>query len=164
MRIRSRLGRSGFMAMTPTAGSRMRISSQNRGVWTHGDLIEFTPQGGARLHGRSDGVLNIRGIRVGPAEIYRILQDIPEVVEAMAVEQQAGEELGGARMVLLVVLRKGVMLDDRLAARIRSELARRGSNAMQPARIVQVDELPVTHNGKRSGGSSSRCGEWPAHK
>jgi acetoacetyl-CoA synthetase len=124
--------------------------SQNRDVWTHGDLIEFTPQGGARLHGRSDGVLNIRGIRVGPAEIYRILQDIPEVVEAMAVEQQAEEELGGSRMVLLVVLRKGIVLDDRLAARIRSELARRGSNALQPARIAQVDELPVTHSGKRS--------------
>jgi len=124
--------------------------SQNRGVWTHGDLIEFTPEGGARLHGRSDGVLNIRGIRVGPAEIYRILQEITEVVEAMAVEQQAEEELGGARMVLLVVLRKGVVLDDRLAARIRSEIARRGSNALQPARIAQVDELPVTHSGKRS--------------
>ena len=124
--------------------------SQNHGVWTHGDLIEFTPQGGARLHGRSDGVLNIRGVRVGPAEIYRIMQDITEVVEAMAVEQQAEEELGGARMVLLVVLRKGLVLDHRLASRIRSELARRGSNALQPAKIAQVDELPVTHSGKRS--------------
>jgi acetoacetyl-CoA synthetase len=124
--------------------------TQNRGVWTHGDLIEFTPEGGARLHGRSDGVLNISGIRVGPAEIYRILQDISEVAEAMAVEQQAEDELGGARMVLLVVLRTGVVLDDRLAARIRSELARRGSNVLQPARIAQVDELPVTHSGKRS--------------
>jgi acetoacetyl-CoA synthetase len=124
--------------------------SQNPGVWTHGDLIEFTPQGGARLHGRSDGVLNIRGIRVGPAEIYRILQDISEVAEAMAVEQQADEEIGGARMVLLVVLREGVVLDDPLVERIRSELARRGSKALQPARIAQVGELPVTHSGKRS--------------
>ena len=124
--------------------------SQNRGVWTHGDLIEFTPEGGARLHGRSDGVLNIRGVRVGPAEIYRIVQDITEVVGAMAVEQQAEEELSGARMVLLVVLRKGVVLDDRVAARIRSELARRGSKDMQPAKIAQVDELPVTHSGKQS--------------
>lgn len=123
---------------------------QNPGVWTHGDLIEFTPQGGARLHGRSDGVLNIRGIRVGPAEIYRILQEMPEVVEAMAVEQQVEEELGGARMVLLVVLHKGVVLDDRLAARIRSKLARRGSIALEPAKIAQIGELPVTHNGKRS--------------
>ena len=124
--------------------------SQNPGVWTHGDLIEFTPVGGARLHGRSDGVLNIRGIRVGPAEIYRILQDVTEVAESMAVEQYADDELGEARMVLLVVLRKGVLLDSRLEGRIRSELAARGSSGFQPARIAQVDALPVTHSGKRS--------------
>jgi len=88
---------------------------QNPGVWTHGDLIEFTAAGGARLHGRSDGVLNVHGIRVGPAEIYRILHDIAEVVEAMAVEQKADDEPGGSRMVLLVVLRRGTVLDDALA-------------------------------------------------
>ena len=124
--------------------------SQNPGVWTHGDLIEFTPEGGARLHGRSDGILNIRGIRVGPAEIYRILQSIVEVAEAMAVEQYAEDEPGGARLVLLVVLRGGAMLDRALEARIRSELARRGSAVFVPARIAQVEELPATHSGKRS--------------
>lgn len=124
--------------------------SQNPGVWTHGDLIEFTSEGGARLHGRSDGVLNIRGVRVGPAEIYRILQHVPEVAEAMAVEQYAPGELGRARMILFVVLRKGFTLDDRIAARIRSELVRRGSTTLLPARIAQIEELPVTHNGKRS--------------
>jgi acetoacetyl-CoA synthetase len=124
--------------------------SQNPGVWTHGDLIEFTPQGGARLHGRSDGILNIRGIRVGPAEIYRILQGIVEVAEAMALEQYAEDEPGGTRLVLLVVLRGGIALDRSLEARIRSELARRGSMVFVPARIAQVEELPVTHSGKRS--------------
>lgn len=133
-------------------GSRFHSAyfSQNPGVWTHGDLIEFTSEGGARLHGRSDGVLNIRGLRVGPAEIYRILKDVPEVAEAMAVEQRAPDELGGTRMILLVVLRKGFILDDHIAAKIRSELVRRGSTAFLPARIAQVEELPVTHNGKRS--------------
>jgi len=124
--------------------------SQNPGVWTHGDLIEFTPEGGARLHGRSDGILNIRGIRVGPAEIYRILQGIVEVAEAMAVEQYVEDEPGGTRLVLLVVLRGGAVLDRSLEARIRSELARRGSVVFVPARIAQVEELPVTHSGKRS--------------
>src|SRR3989442_43291 len=114
------------------------------------DLIELMPSGGARSHGRSDGVLNIRGVRVGPAEIYTILQSIGDVVEAMAVEQQAEDEPGGARLILLVVLRSGVTLDDALSASIRSELANRGSAALVPARIVQVDELPMTHNGKRS--------------
>jgi acetoacetyl-CoA synthetase len=124
--------------------------SQNPGVWTHGDLIAFTPAGGARLHGRSDGVLNVHGIRVGPAEVYRILQDIDEVVEAMAVEQNAEDEPDGSRMVLLVVLRRGAVLDDALAVRIRSELAQRGSAALVPARIAQVSALPITHSGKRS--------------
>jgi acetoacetyl-CoA synthetase len=111
--------------------------SQHDGVWTHGDLIEFTAQGGAVLHGRSDGVINIRGVRIGPAEIYRILQDHPAVVEAMAVEQQAEDEPGGARLVLLVVLRR--QLDGPLVASIRRMLATRGSSAMVPTRILQVD-------------------------
>jgi acetoacetyl-CoA synthetase len=124
--------------------------SQNPGVWTHGDLIEFTVTGGARIHGRSDGVLKVHGIRVGPAEIYRILHDIEEVVEAMAVEQRMKDGPGGSRMVLLVVLRSGVVLDDALVVRIRSMLAQRGSAALVPARIAQVNALPITHSGKRS--------------
>jgi acetoacetyl-CoA synthetase len=123
--------------------------AQNPGFWTHGDLIEATPHGGWRLHGRSDGVLNVRGIRIGTAEIYRILGDIEEILEAMAVAQQAEEE-GGTRMVLLIVLRERLMLDNMLAKHIRSELARCGSPAFVPARIAQVEALPVTFNGKRS--------------
>ena len=68
----------------------------------------------------------------------------------MAVEQQAEEEPGGTRMVLLVVLREGLALDDTLTKHIRSELARCGSAAFVPARIAQVEALPVTFNGKRS--------------
>jgi acetoacetyl-CoA synthetase len=124
--------------------------AQNPGFWTHGDLIEATPQGGWRLHGRSDGVLNVRGIRIGTAEIYRILADIEEIREAMAVEQRAEQEPGGSRMVLLVVLREDLVLDNTLAKHIRSELARCGSPAFVPARIAQVAALPVTFSGKRS--------------
>ncbi|MGY8685835.1 acetoacetate--CoA ligase [Bradyrhizobium sp. UFLA05-153] len=124
--------------------------AQNPGFWTHGDLIEATPHGGWRLHGRSDGVLNVRGIRIGTAEIYRILADIEEIREAMAVEQQAEQEPGGTRMVLLVVLRKGIELDNTLSKHIRSELARCGSPAFVPARIAQVEALPITFSGKRS--------------
>lgn len=124
--------------------------AQNPGFWTHGDLIEATPHGGWRLHGRSDGVLNVRGIRIGTAEIYRILADIEEIRDAMAVEQQAEKEPGGSRMVLLVVLREGLVLDNTLTKHIRSELARCGSPAFVPARIAQVEEVPVTFNGKRS--------------
>ncbi|MGF6313690.1 acetoacetyl-CoA synthetase [Bradyrhizobium sp. i1.8.4] len=124
--------------------------AQNPGFWTHGDLIEATPQGGWRLHGRSDGVVNVRGIRIGTAEIYRILADVEEIRDSMAVEQQAEEEPGGSRMVLLVVLREGLVLDSTLAKHIRSKLEHCGSPAFVPARIAQVDALPVTLSGKRS--------------
>ena len=123
--------------------------AQNPGVWTHGDLIEITPNG-IIMHGRSDGVMNIRGVRIGPAEIYRILQQIPTIVEAMAVEQTDEREPGGARLILLVVLRGGVALDDALISRIRSLLVEQGNTMMVPTAILQMNELPVTHSGKRS--------------
>ncbi|HZR38218.1 MAG TPA: acetoacetate--CoA ligase [Nevskia sp.] len=122
----------------------------NPGVWTHGDRIEFTAEGSARMHGRSDSVLKIRGIRIGPAEIYRILEGEPEISEAMAVEQETAEEVGGGRLVLLLVLRNGAVLDGELRSRIRRLLAQRGSPAHVPALIFAVDELPTTHSGKRS--------------
>lgn len=124
--------------------------SQNPGVWTHGDLIEFSPQGSARLHGRSDGVLNVNGFRIGPAEIYRILQAIPDIAEAMAVEQRVPGAGSETRLVLLVVLKTPGGFDRDLAIRIRRTLARDGSAAHVPAVIAEVRELPVTHSGKRS--------------
>jgi acetoacetyl-CoA synthetase len=124
--------------------------SQNHGVWTHGDFIEITPRGSARIHGRSDGVLNIRGIRIGPAEIYQILAHVPEIVEAMAIEQRREGEPGGSRLALLVVLKAGLTLDRPLTLRIKKELKERGSPVHVPAVVAQVAELPTTHSNKRS--------------
>jgi acetoacetyl-CoA synthetase len=131
---------------------------QNAGCWTHGDLIEFSREGTARLHGRSDGVLNVRGIKITPGEIYRVLQDIPQIREAMLVEQQSREApADGAdarraeqQLVLLLVLRAGATLNNALMAQVRRELGRRLSSAHVPDRILAVDELPVTHSGKLS--------------
>jgi acetoacetyl-CoA synthetase len=117
--------------------------AQNPGVWTHGDLIEFDADGHARMHGRSDGVINVHGQRIGPAEIYRALRGVPEVAEAMAVEREE-------RLVLLVVLRPGAELDGRLFVRMRREIARATTPAHVPELLVRVDELPTTHSGKRS--------------
>ncbi|MEX3937770.1 acetoacetate--CoA ligase [Paraburkholderia phymatum] len=128
--------------------------SENPGVWTHGDQIEFVPRGGARLHGRSDGVLNVRGINVGPGEIYRVLSDFAQIRESMVVEQRIREH-GDAhayerRVVLFVALERGMVLTGELSSRIRRELARRTSPAHVPDVILAVDELPVTHSGKLS--------------
>src|SRR3954454_4967540 len=108
---------------------------QNPGVWTHGDLVEFDDEGQARLHGRSDGVLNVRGIRIGPAEIHRALHEVGEVAEALAVEQD-GPDPRAARIVLLVVLREPAVLDGRLTVRIRQAIARNASAAHVPDLVV----------------------------
>jgi acetoacetyl-CoA synthetase len=123
--------------------------SQHAGVWTHGDLLELTATG-ARLHGRSDGIINVRGVRVGPAEIYSALATFTDLIAAMAVEQRAPDEPGGTRLVLLVVLRAGVTLDRPLTLRMKRELSQRRSMAHVPAVIAQVDALPTTLNGKLS--------------
>jgi acetoacetyl-CoA synthetase len=119
----------------------------NEGVWTHGDLIEFDADGQARIHGRSDGVLNIQGVRIGPSEIYQALREVPEVQEAMAVEQ---DREGGARLVLLVVLREGARLDSELTLRIRRTIGAQTTALHVPELVVAVEALPVTHSGKRS--------------
>ena len=130
-------------------GSRFHAAyfAQNEGVWTHGDLIEFDADGQARIHGRSDGVLNIQGVRIGPSEIYRALRGVPEVQEAMAVEQRHEE---GGRLVLLVVLREGEQLDRDLTLRIRRTIGEQTTALHVPELVVAVAALPVTHSGKRS--------------
>jgi acetoacetyl-CoA synthetase len=119
----------------------------NEGVWTHGDLIEFDADGQARIHGRSDGVLNIQGVRIGPSEIYQALRELPAVQEAMAVEQHRD---GDTRLVLLAVLRDGEQLGRELTLRIRKTIAAQTTALHVPELVVAVDELPVTHSGKRS--------------
>ncbi|WP_420466502.1 acetoacetate--CoA ligase [Panacagrimonas sp.] len=124
--------------------------AQNDGVWTHGDLIELTERGGARILGRSDGVLNIRGIRIGPAEIYGIVGRIEQVVESMAVDQEDVTVPGGRKLVLLVVLKPGITLDKPLTFAIKRELKSKAGMTHVPDLILQVEQLPQTHNGKRS--------------
>jgi acetoacetyl-CoA synthetase len=125
--------------------------AQNPGLWTHGDLVSFSADGGARIHGRSDGTLNVRGIRVGPAEIYRILfEQFPEISGAMAVEQRDPERFPGGRLVLLVVLHEGIVLNEAFKIRIRRALTAAASTAHAPHVILQVVDLPVTHSGKQS--------------
>jgi acetoacetyl-CoA synthetase len=123
---------------------------QNPPAWTHGDLIEIDDLGQARMHGRSDGVVNVHGARIGPAEIYRALRGVPEVSEAMAVEQRTPDDHGESRLVLLVVLHEPATLDGRLIVRIRREIARYASPMHVPELVVQVREVPTTHSGKRS--------------
>jgi acetoacetyl-CoA synthetase len=114
-------------------------------VWHHGDYAEKTPHGGYIISGRSDAVLNPGGVRIGTAEIYRQVEQLPEVVEAIAVGQQwQGDE----RIVLFVRLREGVELDDALRDVIRQKIRDGATPRHVPARMVAVPDIPRTKSGK----------------
>jgi acetoacetyl-CoA synthetase len=124
--------------------------AQHPGLWTHGDFIELTPRGSARILGRSDGVLKVRGVRIGPSEITSVVLELPEVRDAMAVEQRSPRDPGGSRIVLLVVLAPGAELDRALTHRIKRAVRDRTSADHVPAVVVPLPDLPTTLNGKRS--------------
>jgi acetoacetyl-CoA synthetase len=118
-------------------------------VWRHGDWIARTEHDGFVITGRSDATLNPGGVRVGTAEIYREVEQIPEVVESLVVGQDVVD--GGAldtRVVLFVRLRPGVALDDALRDRIRRRVRENTSPHHVPRVIVQVADIPRTISGK----------------
>jgi len=128
-------------------GSRYRAAYFERfpNVWCHGDYIELTEHGGIIVHGRSDAVLNPGGVRIGTAEIYRQVEKIDEVMEAICVGQ---DWEGDVRVVLFVVLRPGATLDDALRDRIRREIRANTTPRHVPAKIVAVADIPRTISGK----------------
>ena len=148
----------GFFGDTDGASFHAAYFNQNAKIWTHGDLIEITPEGSARLHGRSDGMLIVRGINVAPNEIYRVLKNVEEIQDAMVVEQRLQSVTNNLstvksydqHIVLLLVLRNCSALSGALTAHIRQVLARNLSEAHVPDRIIAVEALPVTHSGKPS--------------
>ncbi len=117
------------------------------GAWCHGDHAVLTEHDGLVILGRSDATLNPGGVRIGTAEIYRQVERIPEVLEALAVAQ---DWQGDVRIVLFVRLCPGSTLDESLRARIRDTI-RAGTTARHvPAKILAVPDLPRTMSGKLS--------------
>ncbi len=115
------------------------------GVWAHGDFASWTPHAGLVIHGRSDATLNAGGVRIGTAEIYRQVERLPQVVEALAVGQAWDDD---TRIVLFVRLADGRELDDALVTTIKRTLRENCSPRHVPARIVAVDDLPRTRSNK----------------
>ena len=118
------------------------------GVWAHGDYAQLVPHEqhtGLIIHGRSDAVLNPGGVRIGTAEIYRQVETLDEIREAIVVGQ---EWQGDVRVVLFVVLADGVSLDEALQARIRKAIREGATPRHVPAVIAEVPEIPRTVSGK----------------
>jgi len=132
-------------------GSRYRDAYFERfpGVWCHGDFCELTAHGGLVIHGRSDAVLNPGGVRIGTAEIYRQVEQLEEVVEALVIGQDwPPASATDVRVVLFVRLREGLTLDDALIARIRQRVRDNTTSRHVPARVLQVADIPRTRSGK----------------
>lgn len=114
-------------------------------IWCHGDFAEWTVHGGLIIHGRSDATLNPQGVRIGTAEIYAQAEQVPEIVEAIAIGQDWDNDV---RVVLFVRLKPGVTLDEALEKRIRTQIRTGASPRHVPAKIVAVADIPRTRSGK----------------
>jgi acetoacetyl-CoA synthetase len=128
-----------------TDGARLHGAYFERlpGLWAHGDFAKITPHGGFQILGRLDATLNSKGVRIGTAEIYRVVASLPEIDDALAVAQPIE---GDSRIVLFVVTRGE--LDGELERRIRQELRSQASPRHVPALIVRAPEMPRTRSGK----------------
>ncbi|WP_428103491.1 acetoacetate--CoA ligase [Candidatus Rariloculus sp.] len=114
-------------------------------VWWHGDYAELTEHDGITMFGRSDAVLNPGGVRIGTAEIYRVVEQMPELVESIVVGQQWEDD---TRIVLFVRLRADCTLDAGLEQRIRQAIRKHTTPRHVPAKILAVDDIPRTRSGK----------------
>jgi acetoacetyl-CoA synthetase len=117
------------------------------GVWRHGDWIRFTGRGTSVIYGRSDSTINRHGIRMGTAEIYRVVEELPEIRDSLVIDL---EFLGRPSfMPLFVVLAPGEILDDALKFRITQQIRSKASARHVPDDIYQVVEIPRTLTGKK---------------
>ncbi|TPW27916.1 acetoacetate--CoA ligase [Pararhizobium mangrovi] len=115
------------------------------GIWCHGDFAEWTEHGGIVIHGRSDATLNPGGVRIGTAEIYNQVEQMPEIAEALCVGQEWKDDV---RVILFVVLAEGVTLDDDLTAAVKKKIRSGASPRHVPAKVIAVDAIPRTKSGK----------------
>lgn len=116
-------------------------------VWHHGDLIKINQRGGCYIYGRSDSTLNRYGVRIGSAEIYGVLEGIPEILDSLIICCEMPD--GGYYMPLFVALREGAGLDDRLTSEIMRRLRIEASPRHVPDEIHPSPAIPYTLTGKK---------------
>lgn len=115
-------------------------------VWHHGDFIKITKSGGAVVYGRSDATLNPGGVRIGTAEIYRVVDSIEEVVDSLVVGQNWNNDI---RIILFVVLKNDIRLNDSLIEKIKTKIRISATPRHVPSLIHQIKEVPHTISGKK---------------
>ena len=132
-------------------GSKYRAAYFERfeNIWCHGDFSELTAHDGVIIHGRSDATLNPGGVRIGTAEIYRQVEQLPEILESLVIGQDwpPGRN-DDVRVVLFVKLQEGLILDAALTERIKWQIRDNTTPRHVPAKVVQVADIPRTKSGK----------------
>jgi len=116
------------------------------GVWTHGDYITVNEHGGVMIFGRSDTTLNPGGVRIGTAEIYRVVEALPEVADSLVVGQKWEDD---ERVILFVKMNQDSDLTDELVDTIRKTIHSECSPRHVPAVVVPTKDIPYTINGKK---------------
>ena len=117
------------------------------GIWRHGDWLRLTPRGSLVILGRSDATLNRQGIRIGTSEIYRSVEQLPEIQDSLIVNLERAD--GESFMPLFVALKPGFELTDALKKRINTQLRTDYSPRHVPDAIIAVPEVPYTISGKK---------------
>jgi acetoacetyl-CoA synthetase len=135
----------GFWGDPDGAKYRAAYFSKFPNIWRHGDWSELTAHGGMVIYGRSDAVLNPGGVRIGTAEIYRQVEQLPEVVESLVIGQ---DWAGDVRVVLFVKLQEGLGLNEELINRIKKRIRDNTTPRHVPAKVLQVTDIPRTRSGK----------------
>ena len=115
-------------------------------IWHHGDFIKITKNGGVVVYGRSDATLNPGGVRIGTAEIYRIVESLDEVIDSLVVGQNWNNDV---RVILFVVLKNGFKLDEIFVEKIKTKIRLSTTPRHVPTIIKQVNEIPHTISGKK---------------
>lgn len=114
-------------------------------IWCHGDFAEWTGHGGLIIHGRSDATLNPGGVRIGTAEIYNQVEQLPEIIEAICIGQDWEDDV---RVILFVRTAEGVTFDDELIKKIKTKIRTGASPRHVPAKVIPVADIPRTKSGK----------------
>ncbi|MBS1161371.1 MAG: Acetoacetyl-CoA synthase [Proteobacteria bacterium] len=132
-------------------GSKYRAAYFERfaNIWCHGDFSELTAHDGIIIYGRSDATLNPGGVRIGTAEIYRQVEQLPEIIESLVIGQEwpPGRN-DDVRVVLFVKLQDGLLLDAGLIERVKQQIRNNTTPRHVPAKVVQVRDIPRTKSGK----------------
>jgi acetoacetyl-CoA synthetase len=116
------------------------------GIWRHGDYILLSEHGGITMYGRSDATLNPGGVRIGTAEIYRVVENMEEIEDSVVIGQ-AHE--GDERVILFVKLNAGYKLDEQLIKKVANNIRSQCSPRHVPALVLETDGVPYTLNGKK---------------